>query len=105
MRIGTSKLVTLFLMVGIAAPSITSAAKKTKCGKTLVRLAAAQYVEPSDAELIAEINTEILGQYGGEYSKSSEVHQAVQAIADEILKTQGLNPTDYTVHVLASKYE
>jgi predicted unusual protein kinase regulating ubiquinone biosynthesis (AarF/ABC1/UbiB family) len=94
-----------FLLGIIALPVAVFAAKKTPCREIFVRLATAHYVEPSDAELIAEINNEILGEYGGEYSKSSDVHHAVQAIADEILKTQGLNPADYTVHVLASKYE
>ncbi|OVE73594.1 hypothetical protein BVX93_01275, partial [bacterium B13(2017)] len=63
------------------------------------------YKEPTDQQLIDEINFEIRSRYGGEINNSEEIYQLASNIFTLIAEANRIDTTQYTFHVLGSKYE
>lgn len=72
-------------------------------GVLINNLAVPSYNEPSDADLVDDINLEIRSCLGGEIVGKLQV--LVQAIFNDIAREAGVKTTDYHIHVLASETE
>lgn len=60
------------------------------------------YEEPSDEQLIEEINFEIRSRYGGDV-ENADLKGVIQSVFNDIAVAMGVNPQEYTVHILGTK--